>query len=72
MPCGSVFLAGKCFVRYQRAGGTRHTLLPDFYIGAHAAVSGMTLLTRRPPALPSVLPEAQADRSLARVPATEV
>ena len=40
------FLAGKCFVLYRRAGGARRSPLPAFYIGAHAAVSGMTLLTR--------------------------
>jgi predicted nucleic acid-binding protein len=40
------FLAGKCFHRYRNAGGTRRSPLPDFYIGAHAAVRGMTLLTR--------------------------
>jgi predicted nucleic acid-binding protein len=40
------FLAGKCFVRYRRSGGKRHSPLPDFYIGAHAAISGIALLTR--------------------------
>lgn len=40
------FLAGKCFVRYRRSGGMRHSPLPDFYIGAHAAISGIALLTR--------------------------
>ena len=46
LPWAAAFLAGKCFVRYRRAGGGRRSPLPDFYIGAHAAVSGMTLLTR--------------------------
>lgn len=46
LPWAAGFLAGKCFLRYRRAGGTRHSPLPDFYIGAHAAVDGMTLLTR--------------------------
>ncbi len=46
MPWEAAFLAGKCFVRYRRRGGVRHSPLPDFYIGAHAAVAGMTLLTR--------------------------
>lgn len=40
------FLAGKCFVNYRRAGGARRSPLPDFYIGAHAAIGGYTLLTR--------------------------
>ena len=40
------FLAGKCFLDYRRSGGHKHTPLPDFYIGAHAAVAGFTLLTR--------------------------
>lgn len=39
-------LAGKCFLQYRRRGGVRTAPLPDFYIGAHAAIGGMTLLTR--------------------------
>lgn len=46
LPWEAAFLAGKCFERYRRRGGTRRSPLPDFYIGAHAAVTGMTLLTR--------------------------
>jgi predicted nucleic acid-binding protein len=46
LPWEAGFLAGKCFVAYRRRGGSRRAPLPDFYIGAHAAVSGMTLLTR--------------------------
>lgn len=46
LPWEAAFLAGKCFERYRRTGGTRRSPLPDFYIGAHAAVAGMTLLTR--------------------------
>jgi predicted nucleic acid-binding protein len=46
LPWEAAFLAGKCFVRYRRRGGVKHSPLPDFYIGAHAAVAGMTLLTR--------------------------
>ena len=42
----SAFLAGKCFVRYQRRRGRRKSPLLDFYIGAHAAVAGLVLLTR--------------------------
>jgi predicted nucleic acid-binding protein len=46
LPYDAGFLAAKAFVSYRRAGGERHAPLPDFYIGAHAAVDGLTLLTR--------------------------
>ncbi len=46
LPWEAAFLAGKCFVRYRRKGGVRRSPLPDFYIGAHAAVCGWKLLTR--------------------------
>jgi predicted nucleic acid-binding protein len=46
LPWAAAFLAGKCFVRYRRSGGARRSPLPDFYIGAHAAVEGFPLLTR--------------------------
>jgi len=46
LPWEAAFLAGKCFVKYRRAGGARRAPLPDFYIGAHAAVRRMPLLTR--------------------------
>jgi len=46
IPWEAAFLAGKCFMRYRKLGGTKHSPLPDFFIGAHAAVSGLTLLTR--------------------------
>jgi predicted nucleic acid-binding protein len=46
LPWPAAFLAGKCFLAYRRAGGTRRSPLPDFYIGAHAALEGMRLLTR--------------------------
>jgi len=48
LPYEAGFLAGKAFLRYRRHGGTRHAPLPDFYIGAHAAVAGYRLLTRDP------------------------
>jgi predicted nucleic acid-binding protein len=48
LPWAAGFLAGKCFVSYRRRGGSRASPLPDFYIGAHALVAGMTLLTRDP------------------------
>jgi predicted nucleic acid-binding protein len=46
LPYEAGFLAGKCFLRYRRAGGHKRSPLPDFYIGAHAAVAGYRLLTR--------------------------
>jgi hypothetical protein len=46
LPWEAAFLAGRSFVRYRRRGGQRRSPLPDFYIGAHALVAGLTLLTR--------------------------
>lgn len=52
--CGSIypyeaaFLAGKAYLAYRRRGGSRAAPLADFYIGAHAAVAGLRLLTRDP------------------------
>jgi predicted nucleic acid-binding protein len=46
LPFEAAFLAGKVFLRYRRAGGARRSPLPDFYIGAHAAIAGYRLLTR--------------------------
>ncbi len=48
IPRPALFLAGKAFVRYRQAGGTKSDVLPDFLIGAHAAVANMPLLTRDP------------------------
>jgi hypothetical protein len=48
LPWEAAFLAGKAFLRYRRRGGRRMAPLPDFYIGAHAAVRGFRLLTRDP------------------------
>lgn len=46
IPREALFLAGKAFVNYRRRKGTKQSVLPDFYIGAHAAVSGFSILTR--------------------------
>ena len=46
MPRAALFLAGKAFLNYRRARGTKHSVLPDFYIGAHAAVMQWPVLTR--------------------------
>jgi predicted nucleic acid-binding protein len=46
IPRNAAFLAGKAYALYRRQGGTRGNVLPDFFIGAHAAVLGCPLLTR--------------------------
>lgn len=46
LPWAASFLAGKVFLQYRRNHGTRSTTLPDFFIGAHAAVAGHVVLTR--------------------------
>lgn len=46
LPRPALFLAGRAFVKYRRAGGSRSNVLADFFIGAHAAVLGCGILTR--------------------------
>ncbi|HXU60652.1 MAG TPA: type II toxin-antitoxin system VapC family toxin [Polyangia bacterium] len=46
LPYEAAFLAGKAFLQYRRRGGVRTSPLPDFYIGAHAAVRRFRILTR--------------------------
>jgi predicted nucleic acid-binding protein len=46
IPRPALFLAGKAFVRYRRQGGAKSNVLGDFFIGAHAAVSGHSVLSR--------------------------
>ncbi len=46
IPREALFLAAKAFQRYKLRGGARSGVLPDFFIGAHAAVLGVPLLTR--------------------------
>jgi predicted nucleic acid-binding protein len=46
IPKPALFLAGKVFSRYRKAGGTRTGVIPDFFIGAHASIVGIPLLTR--------------------------
>lgn len=59
LPCEAGFLAARCFVEYRRAGGARRSPLPDFYVGAHAAVEGHELLTRDPARYRSYFPRLQ-------------
>ena len=46
IPYEAAFLAGKCYLSYRTRGGTKRSPLPDFFIGAHAAVAGYRLMTR--------------------------
>jgi predicted nucleic acid-binding protein len=46
LPYLAGFAAGKAFLRYRRGGGQKRSPMPDFYIGAHAAIAGYRLLTR--------------------------
>ena len=46
LPYEAAFLAGKCFLKYRRVGEKKRIPLPDFFIGAHAAVEGLSLLSR--------------------------
>lgn len=46
IPRAALFLAGQVFAQYRRSGGSRTGVLPDFFIGAHAAVTELPLLTR--------------------------
>ena len=64
IPFAAAFLAGKCFLAYKQRGGVKQSPLPDFFIGAHAAVAGYTLMTRDAsryrtyfPGLPLIAPD---------------
>jgi predicted nucleic acid-binding protein len=58
IPLGASFLAGHAHAAYGRAGGTRKAVLPDFLIGAHAAVTNRPLLTRDPRRIAAYIPGA--------------
>jgi predicted nucleic acid-binding protein len=58
VPAAAAFLAGHAHADYRRAGGTREAVLPDFLIGAHAAVTGRPLLTRDPRRIATYIPGA--------------
>lgn len=57
LPWAGAFLAGKVFAAYRRRGGIRRSPMPDFYIGAHAALAGHALLTRDPKRYRSYFPK---------------
>ncbi|MEA2491996.1 MAG: hypothetical protein QOH21_3788 [Acidobacteriota bacterium] len=59
LPYEAAFLAGKAFLSYRRRGGVKGAPLADFYIGAHAAVRGMRLLTRDPRRYRTYFPTVQ-------------
>jgi predicted nucleic acid-binding protein len=56
LPWEAAFLAGRCFLEYRRKGGARTSPMPDFYIGAHAAIQGLPVLTRDPRRFRSYFP----------------
>lgn len=59
IPAAAAFLAGHAHADYRRAGGGREAILPDFLIGAHAAVTGRPLLTRDPRRVATHIPGAR-------------
>ncbi len=59
IPLAASFLAGHAHAEYRRAGGDRQAILPDFLIGAHAAVTGRPLLTRDPARVANYIPGAE-------------
>ncbi len=59
LPWSAGFLAGRCFVEYRRRGGLRSRPLPDFFIGAHAAVEELTLITRDAPRFRTYFPTVE-------------
>jgi predicted nucleic acid-binding protein len=58
IPPAAAFLAGHAHASYRSAGGAREAVLPDFLIGAHAAVTGRPLLTRDPRRVATYIPGA--------------
>ncbi len=59
LPWSAGFLAGRCFGVYRRRGGARSSPLPDFYIGAHAAVEDLVVITRDAARLRTYFPKVQ-------------
>jgi predicted nucleic acid-binding protein len=59
IPKKALFLAGKVFGRYRAAGGPRLSNLPDFFIGAHAEISELPLLTRDPQRYRTYFPDVK-------------
>ncbi len=59
LPWPASFLAGRAYTEYRRRGGVKRSPLPDFFIGAHAAVEGLRLLTRDPARYRSYFPTVE-------------
>lgn len=59
IPKPALFLAGKAFVQYRHKGGVKSKVLGDFFIGAHAAVSGLPILTRNTKRYTSYFPSVR-------------
>ena len=59
LPRPALFLAGKAFVRYRRAGGNKQNVLADFFVGAHAAVTSSPIITRDPKRYRSYFPSVK-------------
>lgn len=59
LPWASAWLVAEAFAAYRRAGGPRTLPLPDFFVGAHAAASGLALLTRDPARVRTYFPGVQ-------------
>ncbi len=59
IPREALFLAGKAYLSYRKAGGPRTAPLPDFFIGAHAAVSDLVLITRDPERVHRLFPRVR-------------
>lgn len=57
VPWAAAWLVARAFLEYRRHGGPRATPLPDFFIGAHAAAAGLTLLTRDSARVRTYFPE---------------
>ena len=59
IPKEALFLAGKAFLQYRRRQGNKTSPLPDFFIGAHAAVADLLLMTRDPARMQTYFPTVQ-------------
>ncbi len=59
LPKEALFLAGKAFLQYRRRQGNKTSPLPDFFIGAHAAVANLRLITRDPSRMQTYFPTVQ-------------
>lgn len=57
LPREALFLAGKAYLKYRKRKGIKHSTLPDFYIGAHALISELSLITRDTSRYNSYFPE---------------